>query len=95
MFDFSDFLGGMLEVGSSGRRWRSWWAIGGLILGAGVGGWIGYESSGVPGALGGLATGGFLGWILSLLLNGFLRFIVLFLILFAVVMGFQWMTGGL
>ena len=70
------------------------WIFIGILIGAGVGSFLGYGSGGVIGAIGGFLTGGFIGWGLSMILAGFLFFLVIFALVLVVTFGWTWLTGG-
>lgn len=90
-----DFFSDMVELGGSGKRWRSPWAIAGLVIGIGLGAWLAVTQGegGFLGVLGGAATGGFLGWAAALFLRGFGVFLLIFIVILAVTLGWQWLTG--
>ena len=46
-----DFLTGLAEIGSRGGRWKSFTAILFAVLGAALGGYLGFEAEGLRGAL--------------------------------------------
>ncbi len=91
MPDWDDF--GISAEG--GPRWlnRIFGALG-ILVGAGIGAWLGWTSSGFVQATGGFLVGGFVGWGAGVLLSGFLFFVFIFLIVLAGVFGWQWLTGG-
>ncbi len=91
----SDFFEALVELGGEGKRWRSGWAILGLVLGLAAGGYLGWMTGGIGNTIISAGLGGFLGWILFVMLRGFLRFAVLFLVLIPVVVGWYWITGKL
>lgn len=93
--DLGEFFGDLMDVGSQKGGWKSWWAIFCLVLGAGVGGWVGYASTGVLWAFGGAAIGGFLGWVLGVMLKGVFRIAAFVIVFTVIIVGFQWMTGTL
>ena len=65
-----DFLGDLAQAGSSGGRWKSLFAVLFGLFGAGLGGYVGFLTNGVVGAIGGACVGGFLGWFLAMVLTG-------------------------
>lgn len=90
-----DWFDGFGQMGAEGPRWLSRpLAILGILIGAGVGSFLGYGSGGVIGAIGGFLTGGFIGWGLSMILAGFLFFLVIFALVLVVTFGWTWLTGG-
>lgn len=89
-----DFLTGLAEIGSSGGRWKSFTAILFGVLGAGLGGYIGFHSIGVAGAAGGVFAGGLIGWFLAALLTGLLMIVVLTVVFGLLYGGWIWLTGG-
>ena len=89
-----DFLEGAADIGSSGRGWYSWPAIGGAIVGAGVGGYLGFQTGGAVEALGAAGSGTLIGWLVGVVLRGVAFFLVIFLLLVAVTLGWEWLTGG-
>lgn len=91
----SDFFEGLLQLGSEKGGWRSGWAIFGLVLGTVIGGYLGWTSGGFLAAAGSAVIGAFLGWVVLVLFKGFIRFLVLCLILLPVVLGWFWLTGKL
>ena len=95
MFDFGDFFVTTAEIGSEGRGWRSVWAILGLLIGAGIAGWFGYQAGGVSGALAGLPTGALLGWAAAVFLRGLAVFLLIMAVCLVVVLGWAWLTGAL
>lgn len=93
---FADFFSDMTMIGADGKRGIfSRVALVGLVLGAGVGGYLGYLTGGVVQAMGGVALGAFLGWVLGLALRGFAVFLVIFAVILAATLGWKWVTGGL
>jgi len=64
------------------------------VLGAAVGGYLGYEVEGLRGALGGVFAGGVLGWFLVAILSGVFLILVLMLVFGLVAAGWYWLTGG-
>ena len=89
----SDFLDGIFDLGAEGRGWRSGWAIFGAVLGFCVGGYLGFTAGGFLSAVTSAGTGALIGWAAFVLFRGFLRFAVIFLVIFAVVMAWYWLTG--
>lgn len=85
---------GIFDLGADGRGWRSGWAIFCLLLGAGVGVYLGWTGGGFVAALTGLGTGALIGWAAGVFLRGLARFLVLFAICLAAVLGWTWITGG-
>lgn len=88
------------DFSQGGPRWlNTVLGVAGVIVGAGVGAWIGYETadgvSPILGGIGGFFVGGFIGWGASRLLSGLLFFLFIFLLILIPVMGWQWLTGGL
>jgi hypothetical protein len=90
-----DFFSDMFDFGGQGRGWRSGFAILGLLIGAGVGAYLGWSSGGFLAALGGVGTGGLIGWVVGVFLRGVFFYLVIFLICLAGVFGWEWLTGGL
>ncbi len=90
-----DFLANMMEFGSSKNGWRSPWAIIGLVLGLGIGVYLGWTTGGFVAAITSGATGAFLGWALFLFLKGFMRFIAIFILFGAAILFWYWLTGKL
>lgn len=91
-----DFLTTMLEMGATNGRWKGPWALAGLVIGAGLGGYLAYTlgEGTVLGVASGIGTGAFLGWIGALMLRGFGIFLLIFFFVLAVTLGWQWLTGG-
>lgn len=89
--DFGDFLG---ELGGTGKGWRSPLAIIGVVIGVIAGGYLGYETEGILGAMGGVALGALIGWWLGVMLRGLLFFLLLVAMAAAVVFSWEWLTGA-
>lgn len=89
-----DFLTGLAEIGSRGGRWKSFSAILFAVLGAGVGGYLGYDAEGLRGALGGGFAGGVLGWFLVAILSGVFLILALMLVIGLAAGFWIWLTGG-
>ena len=91
-----DFFSDLGWFGAEGPRFlRRPLAILGVLIGAGVGAYLGYTSSGILAGIGGFFTGAFIGFGLSMILAGALLFLAIFLVAVAVTVGWQWLTGGL
>lgn len=91
MLDFGDFSATMLESGSAGRGWRSLWAVLGVFVGMGVGGYLGYVFEGPLAILVAAPVGGFFGWLLAIFLRGLLFFLIPFVLILAVVLLLQYL----
>lgn len=91
-----DILSDLAEMGGSGKRWRGWWAILGLLVGAGLGGWLAYTlgEGGFVAVASGIGSGALIGWFVALLLRGFAIFLLIFAAILAVTFGWEWLTGG-
>lgn len=92
--DLGDLFGGLAEVGGRGRGWKGWFALSCLVLGAALGGWIGWTWDGAAMAIGGVFLGGFVGWLLGLVLRGLGIILLIALPIAAIVLGWTWLTGG-
>ena len=90
-----DFLGGLLEVGSSRGGWRSPLAIIGLIAGAVLAFWLAYEPGALLTAFGYAFPGAFLGWIVGVALRGLWAILGVMILVGAAYVGWLWLTGGL
>ena len=89
-----DFISGLAELGGSGKGWRSWTAILGIVVGLLLGAYLGWQASGLVGALGGAPLGAFIGWGAGVLLRGLVFFLVFFVVALALVLGWEILTGG-
>ncbi|MEL6582799.1 MAG: hypothetical protein AAFQ36_03110 [Pseudomonadota bacterium] len=89
----SEFFEALFGLGAEDKRWRSWWAIGGLIVGAGLGGWVGAVTGGGMNILYGLGVGAFFGWLVVILAKGFARFVVIGLGGAVPVLIWMWISG--
>lgn len=91
----SDFFADMTMFGADGKRgFKSRTALVCLVLGAGIGAYLGYTLSGVAYGIGGAALGAFCGWLFGFMLRGLFVFALLFLVALAGGLGWQWLTGG-
>ena len=93
--DFSDFFADMAIIGGEKRGWRSYFVIFTLIVGLGLGTYIGFQSDGLAYALGYGLIGGFFGWIGGVVLLGMMRFALIFVPLFLAALAIAWLTGYL
>lgn len=92
-----DFLGDMVELGGGKKRWRSVWAILCTVLGAGIGaylGYLGYFADGLYGVISGFFGGALVGWVLAMLLAGFLIFGLILAAVLLITFAWTWLTGG-
>ena len=64
------------------------------LFGAGLGGYVGFLTNGVVGAIGGACVGGFLGWFLAMVLTGMFLILGGVLVIALVLAGWFWLTGG-
>jgi len=90
-----EILSTIAELGAQGRRGALGpWAILGALIGAGVGGYLGYLGGDVGGLIAGVLPGALVGWLIALPLRGAAIFLVIFVLILAVTLGWQWLTGA-
>ena len=89
-----DFLTGLAEIGSSRGRWKSLPAVLFGVLGALLGGYLGFTSEGLTAGATGAFVGGVFGWFLVSILTGALLILALTLVFGLAVGAWIWLTGG-
>ena len=91
--DFQDFFLTTTELGATGRKWQTAWAIFCVLSGVGIAGYLGYLTGGATGMLAGIPTGALIGWVLAMFLRGLFIMIIAFVLIAALVVGWHYIFG--